>query len=82
MATDAYTAGRMSVASSARVTAVAPGTRAIVAAALSTIVFYAIWETLWGRAPAGGRNYGLQFLRWALVYAPGIIAIARPAGRR
>jgi hypothetical protein len=56
--------------------------RALTAAALSTVVFYAIWETLWGRPPAGGRNYVLQFLRWALVYAPGIIAIARPAGRR
>ena len=56
--------------------------RAVIAAAISTVVFYAIGETLWGRAPAGGRNYGLQVLRWALVYAPGIIAIARPAGRR
>jgi len=56
--------------------------RAAIAAVLSTVVFYAVWETLWGRAPAGGRNYALQFVRWVVVYAPGIIAIARPAGRR
>ena len=57
-------------------------TRAAIAAVLSTIVFYAIWETLWGRAPAGGRNYAMQFVRWALVYAPGIVTIAMPGGRR
>jgi uncharacterized membrane protein (UPF0136 family) len=56
--------------------------RAAIAGALSTVAFYAIASTLWGPPPAGGRNYALQFVRWVIVYAPGIIAIARPAARR
>lgn len=53
--------------------------RGVLAAALSGVAFYLMMSTLWGRAPAGGRNYLLQFVAWTVAWAPGILAIA--AGR-
>jgi hypothetical protein len=50
--------------------------RGVLAAALSGLAFYAVSGDLWGRAPAGGRNYLLQFARWVVAWAPGIVAIA------
>ena len=56
------------------------------AAVLSGVTFYLVVGTLWGRAPAGGRNYLMQFAAWLIAWAPGILAIgqelrrARPQG--
>jgi len=54
-------------------------TRGLVAAALSGVAFYAVSSGLWGRAPAGGRNYLLQYARWIVAWAPGIVTIAMPS---
>jgi len=54
-------------------------TRGVIAAVLSGLTFYAVSSGLWGRAPAGGRNYVLQFARWIVAWAPGIITIAMPS---
>ena len=52
--------------------------RGLAAAVLSGLTFYVMSGDLWGRAPAGGRNYAMQFARWVVAWAPGIIAIAWP----
>ncbi len=54
-------------------------TRGVVAAVLSGLAFYAVSSGLWGRAPAGGRNYLMQYARWIVAWAPGIITIAMPS---
>jgi hypothetical protein len=54
-------------------------TRGIIAAVLSGLAFYAVSSGLWGREPAGGRNYLLQYARWIVAWAPGIITIAMPS---
>jgi len=51
-------------------------TRGVIAAVLSGVAFYAISGTIWGRAPAGGRNYLQHFVAWIVAWAPGMIAIA------
>jgi hypothetical protein len=56
--------------------------RGVAAAVLSGLTFYVMSGDLWGRAPAGGRNYAMQFARWVVAWAPGIIAIAWPARGR
>jgi hypothetical protein len=53
--------------------------RGVIAAVLSGLTFYAVSSGLWGRAPAGGRNYLLQYARWIVAWAPGIITIAMPS---
>ena len=53
-------------------------TRGVIAAALSGVAFYAISGTVWGRPPAGGRNYLQHFVAWIVAWAPGIIAIGLP----
>ncbi|HEX5214665.1 MAG TPA: hypothetical protein VFV98_04340 [Vicinamibacterales bacterium] len=50
-------------------------TRGIAAAILSGLAFYAVSGTLWGRPPAGGRNYLVQFAMWVGAWAPGMLAI-------
>jgi hypothetical protein len=52
--------------------------RGVAAAVLSGLAFYVMSDDLWGRAPAGGRNYAMQLARWVVAWAPGIIAIAWP----
>jgi hypothetical protein len=53
------------------------------AAVLSGVTFYLVVGSLWGRAPAGGRNYVMQFAMWLLAWAPGILAIGQDlSGRR
>jgi hypothetical protein len=52
--------------------------RGVVAAVASGLAFYLVADDLWGRPPAGGRNYALQFGRWLIAWAPGILAIALP----
>ena len=51
------------------------------AAVLSGLTFYLVVGALWGRAPASGRNYALQFAMWAIAWAPGILAIAQDLRR-
>jgi hypothetical protein len=56
--------------------------RGCLAALLSGIAFALVMQTLWGRPPAGGRNYLLQFAAWVLAWAPGILILtATPPGR-
>jgi rhodanese-related sulfurtransferase len=49
--------------------------RGLVAALVGGIAFYLVLNTLWGRPPAGGRNYVVQFLAWAFAWAPGLFAL-------
>jgi hypothetical protein len=53
--------------------------RGVAAAALGGVAFYLMMDTLWGRPPAGGRNYLIQFGAWLVAWTPGILAIT--AGR-
>ena len=54
--------------------------RGLIAAIGGGLAFYLVLDTLWGRAPAGGRNYVVQFGAWAFAWAPGLIALV--AGSR
>ena len=59
------------------------GVRGGLAALLGGIAFALVMQTLWGRPPAGGRNYLLQFAAWVLAWAPGILILTtRRLGRR
>lgn len=49
--------------------------RGLLAAVLGGVAFYLVLTTLWGRPPADGRNYALQFLTWAFAWAPGLLAL-------
>lgn len=49
--------------------------RGLAAAVLGGVAFYLVVNVLWGRPPAGGRNYLLQFLAWAFAWAPGLFAL-------
>ena len=51
------------------------------AALLSGVTFYLVVASLWGRAPAGGRNYLMQFAMWMIAWAPGILAIGQELRR-
>ena len=51
-------------------------------ALLSGVTFYLVVGTLWGRPPAGGRNYSLHLAMWALAWAPGILAIGQDLSRK
>ena len=56
-------------------------TRGALAAVLSGVAFFAVMTTLWGRPPASGRNYVLQFGAWFVAWAPGLLAltVGRPS---
>jgi hypothetical protein len=49
--------------------------RGVLAAVLSGIAFFLVLNTLWGRPPATGRNYFLQFAAWVVAWAPGLLAL-------
>src|SRR5262245_62068692 len=49
--------------------------RGLAAAVFGGIAFYLVLNTLWGRPPAGGRNYAVQFFAWAFAWAPGLFAL-------
>jgi rhodanese-related sulfurtransferase len=49
--------------------------RGALAAVLGGGAFFLVMEILWGRPPAGGRNYVLQWLAWAFAWAPGLLAL-------
>jgi hypothetical protein len=51
--------------------------RGVLAAALSGIAFFLVMNTLWGRPPATGRNYVVQFVAWVIAWGPGILALTR-----
>jgi hypothetical protein len=52
------------------------------AALLSGVTFYLVVGSLWGRPPASGRNYVLQFAMWAIAWTPGILAIGQDLTRK
>ena len=56
--------------------------RGVLAAVLSGIGFYLVLNTLWGRPPATGRNYVLQFAAWVVAWAPGLLALTAGPSRR
>ena len=49
--------------------------RGLAAAVFGGVAFYLVMNTLWGRPPAAGRNYVLQFFAWAFAWAPGLLAL-------
>jgi rhodanese-related sulfurtransferase len=49
--------------------------RGTLAAIAGGLAFALVMTSLWGRPPAGGRNYFLQGLLWALAWAPGLGAL-------
>lgn len=49
--------------------------RGVLASILAGLAFYSVVNVLWGRAPAGGRNYLVQFAAWTVAWAPGILAL-------
>jgi phage shock protein E len=49
--------------------------RGLAAAVIGGVAFYLVMNTLWGRPPAGGRNYAVQFFAWAFAWAPGLFAL-------
>ena len=58
--------------------------RGLAAALIGGVAFYLVMNILWGRPPAGGRNYVVQFLAWAFAWAPGLFALTlggAPAAR-
>jgi hypothetical protein len=52
--------------------------RGLVAAALGAAAFGSVVGLLWGRAPAGGRNYAVQFGAWLIAWAPSLLVLAWP----
>jgi hypothetical protein len=57
--------------------------RGVLAAVVSGVAFYSVMTILWGRPPATGRNYLVQFAAWVVAWAPGLLALTlgRPARR-
>jgi hypothetical protein len=49
--------------------------RGVLAAVLGGIAFFLVMNTLWGRPPATGRNYVVQFAAWVIAWAPGLLAL-------
>ena len=49
--------------------------RGALAAVVSGAAFFMVVNTLWGRPPATGRNYVLQFAAWVVAWAPGLLAL-------
>jgi len=49
--------------------------RGVLAAVLSGAAFFLVMNTLWGRPPASGRNYVVQFCAWLVAWAPGLLAL-------
>ena len=59
--------------------------RGLLAAVLSGAAFFLVMNTLWGRPPATGRNYAVQFGAWVVAWAPGLLALTlgrSSSGRR
>ena len=58
--------------------------RGALAAVLSGAAFFMVMNILWGRPPASGRNYAVQFGAWVVAWAPGLLALTsgRPTNAR
>jgi hypothetical protein len=56
--------------------------RGVLAAVLGGLSFYLVVNILWGRPPAGGRNYLVQFAAWTIAWAPGMLALVAGRTRR
>jgi hypothetical protein len=57
--------------------------RGALAAVFSGVAFFLVLNTLWGRPPASGKNYAVQFGAWVIAWAPGLLALtARSPQRR
>jgi hypothetical protein len=56
--------------------------RGVLAAILGGIAFYLVMNTLWGRPPATGRNYFVQFCAWVVAWAPGLLALTAGRSRK
>ena len=52
--------------------------RGVLAAVLSGVAFYLVVSGLWSYSPSSARNYALQYARWIVAWAPGILALAWP----
>jgi len=50
-------------------------TRGVLAAVLGGLAFFLVMNTLWGRPPATGRNYFVQYAAWVVAWAPGLLAL-------
>jgi hypothetical protein len=57
-------------------------TRGVLAAILSGIAFYLVLNTLWGRPPATGRNYFVQYAAWVVAWTPGLLALMLGGSRQ
>lgn len=55
--------------------------RGLAAALFGGVAFYLVMQTLWGRAPATGRSYALQFAAWCAAWAPGLLALTLSDGK-
>jgi hypothetical protein len=51
------------------------GMRGVVAAVAGGLAFVLVRNMLWGRPPAEGRNYVVQFAAWSFAWAPGLLAL-------
>ena len=49
--------------------------RGALAAVFGGVAFFLVMNTLWGRPPAAGRNYIVQFAAWVIAWAPGLLAL-------
>jgi hypothetical protein len=49
--------------------------RGALAAVFSGVAFFLVMNTLWGRPPATGKNYVVQFAAWVIAWAPGLLAL-------
>jgi hypothetical protein len=49
--------------------------RGMLAALSGALAFWLVLDTVWGEAPATGRNYALQFAAWAFAWAPGLLSL-------
>ena len=49
--------------------------RGVLAALLSGVTFFMVMNALWGRPPATGKNYGVQFIAWVVAWAPGLLVL-------
>jgi phage shock protein E len=50
-------------------------TRGAIAALAGGLAFALVRNRLWGRPPAEGRNYLMQYVTWAFAWAPGLLAL-------
>jgi hypothetical protein len=52
--------------------------RGVLAAVLSGAAFYLVVGSQWVHVPSRGRNYAMQYVRWIVAWAPGILTLGWP----